>query len=401
MPRNRKVQSTPEARRIRITYFIIGIVFLAFLVASTMGHTYVYRRSRDSYSAMLQSEKIIKDITVELDNIDLEMISIAGDIAEDPMESDEAISAAFAEIKRLSTSYESQKNLSENMQHRFTIAKYAIQAYQRKINEIKNNPQSSDTTQMVYRQEIAPLQATAVEMVSALSDIGDTEIATMRHNLAMQNGFSNGIPAGLGILLMILLWVTGASQIRALQDIHEKEAELDEQAERLDRTRQKMFDAAHMNILTGLNNRYALESTLEDLIGEVQFNIAVFDMDNFRAVNDQLGYEVGDEYLVTLAERLKEEYAQNCDIYNISGNEFAMIFGDDLSDMQAQQLAEQVRQMLGSPVMVAGVVLQNSCSGALYHVLPSENMSITSLLMRLDSALHEAKRQGGNRMFYI
>ena len=217
----------------------------------------------------------------------------------------------------------------------------------------------------------------------------------------MQNGFSNGIPAILTVLLSALLWITGLQQIRALQDIHEKESELDEQAERLDRTRQKMFDAAHMNILTGLNNRYALESTLEDLIGEVQFNIAVFDMDNFRAVNDQLGYEVGDEYLSTLAERLKEEYAQNCDIYNISGNEFAMIFGDDLSDMQAQQLAEQVRQMLGSPVMVAGVVLQNSCSGALYHVLPSENMSITSLLMRLDSALHEAKRQGGNRMFYI
>jgi len=400
MARRIKMKDTPEIRRIRISYGIIGLVFVIFMVASTMGHTYVYRKSRDTYTGIITSEKIIKDLTVELDNIDMQMIYIAAGITTDISQADETISASLNEIKRLSSSYESQPNLSEKMQHRFTVAKYALKAYERKINELRATG-VTDSSKIVYQQEVQPLQAVAVEMVSALSDIGDSEIATMTYNLAMQNGFSNGIPAIAALLLIIMLTITGLSQINALREIHEKESELDEQAERLDRTRQKMFDAAHMNILTGLNNRYALESTLEDLIGEVQFNIAVFDMDNFRAVNDQLGYEVGDEYLSTLAERLKEEYAQNCDIYNISGNEFAMIFGDTLSDMQAQQLAEQVRQMLGSPVMVAGVVLQNSCSGALYHVLPSENMSITSLLMRLDSALHEAKRQGGNRMFYI
>ena len=396
----RKIQNTPEVRRIRISYTVIGLIFIVFMLLSSVGHIYVYLRMRDTYAVLINSEKTIKNLSNELNTIDMQMLSIASGIAEDPVESDETIMASFAEIKRLSTAYESQ-DLTSKMSHRFQVAKYTIKAYERKINELKSNPSSSNSTQLVYQQEVAPLQVTALEMVSALSDIGDQEVRTMRIALANQNGFANSIPLGLALLLSALLWGTGVQQIRALQSIHEKESELDEQAERLDRTRQKMFDAAHMNILTGLNNRYALESTLEDLIGEVQFNIAVFDMDNFRAVNDQLGYEVGDEYLSTLAERLKEEYAQNCDIYNISGNEFAMIFGDDLSDMQAQQLAEQVRQMLGSPVMVAGVVLQNSCSGALYHVLPSENMSITSLLMRLDSALHEAKRQGGNRMFYI
>ncbi len=397
----RKIQDTPEVRRIRISYTIIGLIFIIFMAISSAGHIYVYLRTRDVYSAALNSEKITKEMVVQLNSINMEMLSIAAGIAEDPSESDATIVAGFTELKRLATNYESNAVLSTKMQHRFQIAQYAIRAYERKVDELKSNPSSAGSGQDIYTQEVAPLQATALEMISALSDIIDEEILKMRVSLASQNGFSNSIPIGLGVLLIALLWGTGMQQIRALQSIHEKENELDEQAERLDRTRQKMFDAAHMNILTGLNNRYALESTLEDLIGEVQFNIAVFDMDNFRAVNDQLGYEVGDEYLSTLAERLKEEYAENCDIYNISGNEFALIFGDDLSDMQAQQLAEQVRQMMGSPVMVAGVVLQNSCSGALYHVLPSENTSITSLLMRLDSALHEAKRQGGNRMFYI
>ncbi len=397
----RRIQRTAEARRVQRIYAVVGLVFLVFMSINILGENYVYTQSRDTYQSIINSEQIISNIEHELYNINQEMLSIAAGVAEDPLQSDASISASFNEIKRLGTSYKEMQGVTEKLQHRFTVAEYAIRSYERKIDELKNNPQSASSTQNMYRQEIAPLQAVANEMLAALTDIGTQETLRSEGSIAQQHGFSQGVLALLTVLLFTTMTIVGVMQIRSMQEIHEKESELDEQAARLDRTRQKMFDAAHMNILTGLNNRYALESTLEDLIGEVQFNIAVFDMDNFRAVNDQLGYEVGDEYLSTLAERLKEEYAENCDIYNISGNEFALIFGDDLSDMQAQQLAEQVRQMMGSPVMVAGVVLQNSCSGALYHVLPSENMSITSLLMRLDSALHEAKRQGGNRMFYI
>ena len=397
----RRIQRTAEARRIQRIYGVVGLVFLLFMGINFLAENYVYTASRDTYQSIIESEQIISNIENQLYRINHEMLSIAAGVASDPMESDANIVASFAEIKRQGNNYKAMENVSDKMLHRFTVAEYAIRAYERKIDELKSNPGSGGSGQSIYIQEVAPLQAVANEMLSALTDIGTQETARSEGSIATQHGFSQGILALLTLLLFTTMTVVGVMQIRSMQEIHEKESELDEQAARLDRTRQKMFDAAHMNILTGLNNRYALESTLEDLIGEVQFNIAVFDMDNFRAVNDQLGYEVGDEYLSTLAERLKEEYAENCDIYNISGNEFALIFGDDLSDMQAQQLAEQVRQMMGSPVMVAGVVLQNSCSGALYHVLPSENVSITSLLMRLDSALHEAKRQGGNRMFYI
>ncbi|MBQ8078668.1 MAG: GGDEF domain-containing protein, partial [Oscillospiraceae bacterium] len=157
----------------------------------------------------------------------------------------------------------------------------------------------------------------------------------------------------------------------------------------------------HTNILTGMRNRYALDSYLSRLIGNAQFNLAVFDMDNFRVVNDTYGYEVGDEYLCVVSDRLNEEFGSSGELYNISGNEFCIIFKEEIGDMQAQQLAEQIRQSIGRPATVAGIVLQSPVSASLYHCLPSEGMDVNGLLMKMDSALHQAKRDGGDRLYYI
>ena len=69
--------------------------------------------------------------------------------------------------------------------------------------------------------------------------------------------------------------------------------------------------------------------------------------------------------------------------------------------MQAQQLAEQIRQSIGRPATVAGIVLQSPVSASLYHCLPSEGLDVNGLLMKMDSALHQAKRDGGDRMYFI
>ena len=155
------------------------------------------------------------------------------------------------------------------------------------------------------------------------------------------------------------------------------------------------------NILTGMKNRYALDESLAQLIGNAQFNIAVFDIDNFRVINDMYGYEFGDEYLATVAERLKTEYSEHAELFNITGNEFCMVFYEHISDLQAQQLAEQIRQGIGQPTTIAGITVQMTVSASLYHYLPSDNLDVNTLLMKMDTALHAAKHDGGNRMYQI
>ena len=148
-------------------------------------------------------------------------------------------------------------------------------------------------------------------------------------------------------------------------------------------------------------NSYALDESLSQLIGNAQFNIAVFDIDNFRMINDMYGYEFGDEYLATIAERLKSEYSEYAEMFNITGNEFCMVFYEHVSDLQAQQLSEQIRQGIGQPTLVANIPVQTTVSSSLYHYLPSDNLDVNTLLMKMDSALHAAKRDGGNRMYQI
>ena len=151
------------------------------------------------------------------------------------------------------------------------------------------------------------------------------------------------------VLTIIALYFIGRTQINSLIEIKQKEQEITEAGNRLTKSRKKLMDSAMTNILTGMKNRYALDESLSQLIGNAQFNIAVFDIDNFRMINDMYGYEFGDEYLATVAERLKTEYSEYAEMFNITGNEFCMVFYEHVSDLQAQQLSEQIRQGIGQP----------------------------------------------------
>ena len=69
--------------------------------------------------------------------------------------------------------------------------------------------------------------------------------------------------------------------------------------------------------------------------------------------------------------------------------------------MQVKTLAEQARQSMGSNTQVAGMMLSSGVSGSLYHVLPSESADVGGVLRKLDTALHQAKADGGNRLYYL
>ncbi|MDE5793006.1 MAG: GGDEF domain-containing protein, partial [Oscillospiraceae bacterium] len=254
----------------------------------------------------------------------------------------------------------------------------------------------------IYIQELEPLQVTANEMLNAVVEISTAECQKAEQKTTLNHIIAQASLIIVSIILLVSLWVLGNRQVKTLMEVQQQARELNEASARLTKSRKKLLDTAMTNILTGMKNRYALDESLSQLINNTQFNIAVFDIDNFRAFNDMYGYELGDEYLATIAERLKEEYSDFAEMFNITGNEFCMIFYEHVSDVHAQQLAEQIRQSIGQPTMMTGnIVLQATVSASIYHYLPSDNLDVNTLLMKLDSALHTAKRDGGNRIYQI
>ena len=158
---------------------------------------------------------------------------------------------------------------------------------------------------------------------------------------------------------------------------------------------------AYTNILTGMKNRYALDNDISGRLETDQFNIAVFDMDNFRSINDMYGYDFGDEYLAMIAERLKEEYGNDAEIYNITGNEFCFVFNKEVSDIQATRIAERVIQTLAEWYTVLNLNVQLTASGSTCHYLPGDCISVSALLVKLDNVLRDAKRNGGNMVLQV
>ncbi len=390
-----------DVRRIGRFYGIAGCIVILFIAFNMVVENFVYVRSRNVYEQNMSSVQTMSEISNKLSKINERvMLMVANMSGSDELEQ---ITVDFGEINALRGEYLALEGHSDMEQRRFNQAYYSIMAYQRKINEVGPTLPNSgfENAHAVFTQELDPLLQSASEMLQATVEISTANANANVHSASLQHGFAQMTLIILTIGGVIALFLAGRAQINSVLEVQLKEEELEEASDRLVASRQKLIDSAKLNILTGLPNRYSLEERLGKILGTKQFYIAVFDIDSFRMVNDNYGYEYGDEYLVAVADRLKASYSDKGELFNIYGNEFCMIFKDDINDMQVKVLAEQIRQNIGSNTQVSGMLLSSPVSSAFYHVLPSESSDVGALLRKLDTALHSAKADGGNRMYYV
>ena len=393
-------QMSGESSRIKRIFTIAGIVFLLIMAFNMVVENLVYVRSRRVYDANMQSVEIMSQMNDRLSSINESIGMMAAGMSDQTTL--DSIDQDLAAIDTLKDAFLEAGGHSDMELRRFNQASYAIQGYRRKINEVRDTLPTAgyERARSIYMQELAPLKVCAAEMLDATAEINTRTAKENVHSSTLMHGVAQLVLMLITVLTLAALAIAARHQLRAVEEIEAKKAELREAEHKIGRSMQKVEDAAYTNILTGLPNRYALEMMLEDLLNNVQFHVAVFDIDNFRSINDTYGLEFGDRYLIDVAERLGE-FAEVADIYNISGNEFFLLFHEDLTDMEVQQTAEQVRQTMGAPTMIDGIVIQQTVSGALSHVLPSGTMDTNTLLMKLDSALHAAKRDGGDRLSIV
>ena len=74
--------------------------------------------------------------------------------------------------------------------------------------------------------------------------------------------------------------------------------------------------------------------------------IALLDVDMFLHVNDDFGYEVGDQVLISLGQYLQAGLEGKGEIFRISGDEFGILFGTEMEKEDAFLLMEQLRRGL-------------------------------------------------------
>lgn len=155
--------------------------------------------------------------------------------------------------------------------------------------------------------------------------------------------------------------------------------------------------AAHHDPLTGLANRKRLAEVLADL-GERDGPAALllFDLDNFKAVNDTFGHEAGDMVLVETARRLEAGVRAGDFVARLGGDEFAAVLAGPIAEEEAAALARRLVDRLGRQVVRGGRTIRVGASAGVAAV-PAHGRAGDEILRAADHALLAAKRAGRNR----
>jgi diguanylate cyclase (GGDEF)-like protein len=161
---------------------------------------------------------------------------------------------------------------------------------------------------------------------------------------------------------------------------------------------------AHVDGLTGLGNRLALEERLESAWEQCQrrdspLTVLLADLDHFKRINDRHGHVIGDEVLRRAAVVLREAVRAGDFVGRFGGEEFVVVAPDcDLEGGIA--LAERFRQRIAAPLSVGhdlGWVVTTSV-GVATETQPG-SLRPEVLLWRADRALYQAKAAGRNAVW--
>ncbi len=155
-----------------------------------------------------------------------------------------------------------------------------------------------------------------------------------------------------------------------------------------------------VDMLTGLYNQHTFHLYLQDLVGQnksfgIPFYLALFDIDNFKSINDTFGHLAGDEVLKKTASTFKEYVDPNDYVFRFGGDEFAIIFVDKTKDQVEEILNKVVKRISNCSLSSLGdYEITISCGIQQYK----SDWTKEELFSRADKLLYSAKESGKNQI---
>lgn len=173
---------------------------------------------------------------------------------------------------------------------------------------------------------------------------------------------------------------------------------------RLDDEQKTLYRNARTDPLSGLSNRQALQEYLKQTIADSEKNHSDFaflflDFDDFKAVNDSLGHDIGDQ-VIREASRVLVSGIHNYDfIARVGGDEFVIILKHyqslDALGAEIRQLQTALKEaILGGELNIH----INSSVGVAFY--PKDGEDYLSLMQKADIAMFQAKREGKSRYHF-
>jgi len=223
--------------------------------------------------------------------------------------------------------------------------------------------------------------------------------------------FPNWLPwtaAAVGSLLVLALAIAGflRHQVqRQTGELQRRADQLQSEIEQREQAQEHLNQLAFFDGLTELPNRegfrIALNQSLTGMQGTNERLALLFiDIDRLKTVNDGLGHGAGDLLLKQIAIRLQSVLRAHDHLSRFGGDEFVVIVSEIGPSSDAELVATRLLQSLAMPIDIGSTQIYSSASIGI-ALYPDDASTMETLLKHADTAMYQAKEQGGNRyLFY-
>lgn len=215
------------------------------------------------------------------------------------------------------------------------------------------------------------------------------------------------VAAVAGSLLVLALVIAGflRHQVqRQTGELQRRADQLQTEIEQREQAQEHLNQLAFFDSLTQLPNREGFRIALEQALKGMQESderlaLLFIDVDRLKNINDGLGHGAGDLLLQQIALRLQSVLRAHDQLSRFGGDEFVVIVSEIAKSTDAELVATRLLQSLATPIHIGSTQIYASASIGI-ALYPEDASTEEALLKHADTAMYQAKEQGGNRFLF-
>ena len=160
---------------------------------------------------------------------------------------------------------------------------------------------------------------------------------------------------------------------------------------------------AHFDALTGIPNRVLLADRLQQAIAfskreKKLLAVCYLDLDGFKAINDSMGHEAGDQVLIEISRRIKNSVREGDTVARLGGDEFVVLLSGLGTPEEYPGSLDRILETVSEPIFVVDKLFKISASIGV-SLYPHDADDPDILLRHADQAMYTAKQTGRNRYY--
>lgn len=165
---------------------------------------------------------------------------------------------------------------------------------------------------------------------------------------------------------------------------------------------QQLYHDAHHDSLTGLPNRSLFLTQLEKTLQHYQrfpdhhFAVLFIDLDKFKDINDQLGHQAGDQFLISVGDLFAHCIREHDLLARLGGDEFVILLTHLTEPQQAEDVANRIIDIMKKPFCSKGTCIQSGASIGVTFSQPQYTHT-DEIIRDADAAMYYAKNSGRDR----